>query len=87
MYKITLDSETTGIPLFIDGKFPDCKESKFYNCARLLQISWVITKGNIIHFEKNYYVKIADIKIENSHIHGITNEICEQRDIFGRYCY
>jgi DNA polymerase III epsilon subunit-like protein len=82
MYKICLDTETHGFPVRIDGKFPEYKELKSYDFSRLLQVSWILTIGNVIHFEKNYYVKIdKSMKIENSHIHGITNEICEQKGI------
>jgi DNA polymerase-3 subunit alpha len=80
MYRLTFDTETTGLPLKQDNDYANPKETAFYNTSRLLQISWICTFGNIVKQKRNFYVK-TDIVINNSHIHGIDKKIIDEKGI------
>lgn len=84
MFHLTLDTETSGLPIKQGNEYADPKESIYYDSSRLLQLSWICTVsgaiGNMIKLKRNYIVKI-DIDIKNSHIHGIDNKIIEEKGI------
>lgn len=75
-----LDTETTGIPLknseYI-GELAPYYEVEKYDNARMIQLCWAIyDNGKLIEIE-NYIIKPNGFKIDNSHIHGITDEIAK----------
>lgn len=80
---IILDTETIGIPHRNYGKFHYYKISKSYDNARLVQLSFYFTNFceneniNIENKIHNYIVQRKHFEIENSHIHGITNQISD----------
>jgi DNA polymerase III epsilon subunit-like protein len=78
-FKITLDCETTGLPIITDKNFPNYKESKCYDSCRVIQISWTLSLLNTVYITKDYYLYHRDVKITNSEIHGITDEICKSK--------
>src|SRR5207237_7684067 len=81
---LTWDTETTGLPYFIDGDLPDYKLTPCYNSARLLQLSWCVSQhiNNTDKLIKTQdYLIMNDYKIDNSHIHGITSELCAQKGV------
>jgi len=64
--KILLDTETTG----------------FYDYDRVLQLSYILFNEVQTLKTFDHYVKIhPSLKIKNSEIHGITNEICKNHGI------
>jgi DNA polymerase III epsilon subunit-like protein len=74
---LIFDTESTGL-------LPKCTLSKenLNQFPRIVQISWIVydlTK-NITHSVSNHILK-TNIKITNSHIHGITNNICLEKGI------
>ena len=87
MNTFTFDTETTGIPIKLNDQDTDYKLTDYYNEARMIQIAWCVTdvKDTIVKKE-NHFIKPKDkdgklIKIMNSHIHGITDDICEIKGI------
>ena len=77
MYEITLDTETTGLPITLDEDgYPDHTINAFYNKSRIVQIAWIITENNKLISGFNYYIKPDNWIIENTHIHGITQQKC-----------
>ncbi len=80
-YRLTIDSETTGLPIKKGDSYADYKECIYYDTSRIVQLSWICTYGNKIILSRNYIVKIKNIEIKNSHIHGITNQKCETEGI------
>ncbi len=79
---IVLDTETTGLPIKKGvGSLPSYTELSKYNSARVIQICWAIYCNGELEKICNYYIKPNGFKIENSHIHGITDEICYKQGI------
>ena len=75
--KMVLDTETTG----------------FYDYDRVLQLSYILFNDVQTLKTFDHYVKIhPSIKIRNSEIHGITNEICKTQgipisEVLEMFCY
>lgn len=73
-YTIVLDVETTGFP---SNRYAKPFYSKCFENARIIEIAYVLMdKSCNIVKEVSYLVK-SGVKIENSHIHGITDEMVE----------
>lgn len=81
MYRLTLDTETSGLPIKQGNVYADPKEVIFYNNSRLLQISWICTYGNTVKLKRNFLVKNHNTIITNTHIHGIDNKMTEEKGI------
>lgn len=82
MVYLVLDTETTGItPSDSDGCTPHYTKLEFYNFSRILQFSWCIIdqKDTVVKIQD--HIVSNDFKISNSHIHGITSEICAEKGI------
>jgi DNA polymerase III epsilon subunit-like protein len=80
---IVFDTETTGLPQMINYQtFPKYDYLKGYDTARLIQLSWGIYNADdsLLSIE-NVHVKPNNFTINNSHIHGITNEIAAEKGI------
>jgi len=74
---ITLDTETSGLPTGIhQGRFPHYTQLKHYDTARIVSISWIVSKGDRVIQQAYYVIKPEDFIIgeESIAIHGITNE-------------
>lgn len=80
---LVFDTETTGIPKRVKNKYPNPRESKYYDGARLVEISWCIYNGSKCVVKRSVLVKYDD-PIPNSHIHGITNEMTKDGIEFKR---
>ncbi|ARF09698.1 UvrD/REP helicase family protein [Indivirus ILV1] len=79
---IVLDTETTGLPKRQSiGNFPDYTELSNYNNARMIQICWAVYCNGKLEKLCDYYVKPNNFKIENTHIHGITDELCYKKGL------
>ena len=78
--KLVLDLETTGLPIcrgFMS--YYDPKEFDKYDTSRIVQLAYIkIDPMNIEVKSYTSLIKPTDFKIENSHIHGITQEKAEQ---------
>lgn len=74
---IVFDTETTGIPI-MNGY--NCYHSphlfEYYKDARLIELGYLIfDENNQLIKKKNHLVKPNGFVIENSHIHGISQEM------------
>lgn len=78
MFRLTIDSETTGLPYKYDGKLANPEYFYFYSPSRIVQLSWILSYGNRIVAVRDYYIYNPEIKITNSWIHGITDEKCRK---------
>jgi len=79
---IVLDTETTGLPKKGKlGELPHYSELSKYNEARMIQVCWAVYCNGKLERLNDYYIKPNNFKIENSHIHGITDEICYKQGI------
>lgn len=75
--KIVLDLETTGLPIMGGfDKFYNPKDLDKYEPSRIIQMSWVVFDDDIIK-QENHIIN-QSVKITNSHIHGITEEMCDK---------
>jgi DNA polymerase III epsilon subunit-like protein len=70
---LIIDVETIGIPIGRDAHYSDL--AKYAN-ARIVQFTVMICDNDYNEISlQDYIVKADNFKIENSHIHGITDEI------------
>jgi DNA polymerase III epsilon subunit-like protein len=76
---IVIDTETTGLPeKQSNGMFYPYTNTNKYNKARMIQICWAVyDNGTLIKLE-DYLIKPNGFRIENSHIHGITDKIAQK---------
>ncbi len=76
--KIFIDTETTGLPItkgFNNYHHP--KFLKYYEGSRLIELAYIIYDSNGVKLKEVENLVIPEnFKIENSKIHGITEEIC-----------
>lgn len=75
---IIVDIETTGLPTKRNENY---KNLKCYDASRIVQLAFIYTDFKDIYEEYNYIIKRKDFDICNSHIHGITNEISDDKGI------
>ena len=76
---LVLDTETNGIPIRLNyNNYHSYKHTNKYNCSRIVQMSWIIYDNNEKLLEEHdYIIKPNNFSIENSNIHGITNDIAK----------
>lgn len=74
------DTETTGIPFL--KKTDDYTKLSVFNFARLIQFSMIIY-DKVTHKREEYdfIIKPFNFKINNHHIHGITDQIAQTKGI------
>lgn len=72
---LVFDTETTGIPKRIKGKYPSPKLFEHYDGARVIELSWCVyeNSGKCVA-KRSRLIKFLG-EIPNSHIHNITNEM------------
>jgi DNA polymerase III epsilon subunit-like protein len=71
--KLIIDVETTGIPIGKDAHYSDLEK---YANARIVQFTVMLCDDNYTKIDlHDYIIKADNFRIENSHIHGITDEI------------
>ncbi len=78
---ITLDTETSGLPSGTHfGRFPHYSKLQNYDTARIVSISWIVSKGDKVIQQAYYIIKPDGFVIgkESIAIHGITNEKAHQ---------
>ena len=84
MNKLFIDIETTGLPIRKGfNNYYEPSEIKYYDTSRMIEIGYIIYDN-----EKNRLKKIShlikhhdDIKINNSKIHGITQNHINKKGI------
>ncbi len=70
---LILDVETTGLPTSRNAHYTDLVK---YEPARIVQFTMMLCDSDLNEVElKDYIVKADGFSIENSHIHGITQDI------------
>jgi len=72
---LVFDTETTGIPKRVGGKYPNPKSFEQYDSARVIELSWCVYEdsGKCVS-KRSRLIKFME-NIPNSHIHHITNEM------------
>lgn len=80
------DLETTGLPKQPGyNKYYSPKEISCYDSSRVVQIAIMLYEFNDLECKKiteeNFIIKPSDFKIENDHIHGISNLSANQTGI------
>jgi DNA polymerase-3 subunit alpha len=72
---LVFDCETTGLPVRRYGKFHSFKNLPAYSGSRLIQVAWTVLDEDFcpVAEPKEYLVRPSGFKIENKHIHGISN--------------
>lgn len=78
LMKLFFDTETTGLIRKYRGKYINPKYFTAYDKSRLIELCYIIQQDSKIIKKNSVLIKNPDIKIENSHIHGITNTMTEQ---------
>jgi DNA polymerase III epsilon subunit-like protein len=83
MYLLFFDLETTGLPIRESfNVFPDYKIiSKYENC-RVISFAFYLYDDKQHLLAKSYNIIYPDFKVENSHIHNITDEIAKKEGIY-----
>lgn len=78
MNELFIDIETSGLPMYELGKLPHYKNLIKYENCRILEICIVLFVDKKL---KTFFHKIinVDFNIENSIIHGITNDISKEK--------
>ena len=77
MKTICIDTETTGLPKKRNASVTDGGNWPF-----AVQVSWMILEGDKIIKTRDYIIKIeGDIPPESTKIHGITNEIMNEKGV------
>ena len=72
---LIFDTETNGLPKYKGfNRYYEPFLTKYYNNARVIEIAYVIYDGYKEGLIRSFLIKPSDFKIENSHIHGITQE-------------
>ncbi len=75
MTTIFLDTETTGLPTLVQNKyFPKYYNTKNYDSARLIQISYIIIKNDNILDVSNFCIK-HEFTTPDSNYYHVTNDI------------
>jgi DNA polymerase III epsilon subunit-like protein len=80
MNELFIDIETSGLPQYDNGNIPHFKNLKKFNNCRMLEICMILFENKKL---SSFYHKIVkvDFDIENSEIHGITNEISREKGV------
>ena len=76
MYTLVFDTETTGLPTMKRfNVYHEPSLVNYYKNSRIIELAYIIydEEGNCVKTESNL-VKPNNFIIENSHIHGITQE-------------
>jgi len=69
---LVFDTETTGIPKRVNGKYPDPTIGANYDNARIIEIAWGVYNQSGKCLKRRKTLVKYDGAINNSHIHGIT---------------
>ncbi len=75
---IIIDVETTGLPV----RNRDYKDTTAYENARIVQFTMMLCDHKFQQIElKDFIIKRSGFAIGNSHIHGITDEISDEKGV------
>ena len=80
---LIFDIETTGLPKCISfNNYYDPHETKYYDNSRMIELGYIIcTPNGILVKEVNNLIKPDNFSINNSDIHGITNEMVNNEGV------
>jgi DNA polymerase-3 subunit alpha len=80
---IIFDTETTGLPACKQyGFFPLYNNTKAYENARVVQVSYILTDKSYRKLEESdTIIKMDNFRINNSKFHGITEEISMSKGV------
>lgn len=86
MFLLFLDTETTGLPETRGyGQYFSFKDLRKYDSSRIVQLACVfceLADGKITELEsQDWIVKPDDFKVAKTEIHGITQELAEEKGI------
>ena len=80
-----IDTETNGLPDMKDmawGNYPLFYDSKKYDSARIVQLSFIVTDKQYNNLDlQDYIIKREGFDINNSEFHSITNEVSDKEGI------
>ena len=76
MNKIFIDTETTGLPTMICyNRYHPYYQLEYYDKSRMVELGYIVYDANNVKIkEYNKLIKPNNFEINNSNIHGITNE-------------
>ena len=76
MNKIFIDTETTGLPIMIGyNRYHPYYQLEYYDKSRMVELGYIVYDANNVKIkEYNKLIKPNNFEINNSNIHGITNE-------------
>jgi len=80
MIECFLDIETTGFPIYDNKKMPNYKKIEKFEKSKILEICIIIYENKELKTIFHRFIKVYE-NIENSHIHGITNEISQSKGV------
>ena len=84
---LVLDTETTGFPTY---KNAHPFYQTYYASARMIEIAYVLIDNTTHEIVKEVSFLIKDDhrdSIQNSHIHGITNEMTQEKGVYIDECF
>jgi DNA polymerase III epsilon subunit-like protein len=75
---LVFDLETTGLPITKSfNKYHQYNKLAYYNDSRIIEIGYIVFDSyNIEIKRKEFLIKLPNISITNSHIHGIIDDMC-----------
>ena len=78
---LIIDTETSGLPDSKNmrwGEYPNYKDLKKYDDARIVQLSFILTDKHYNSIDlQDYVIRREGFNITNSEFHGITDEISD----------
>jgi DNA polymerase-3 subunit alpha len=74
---LVIDTETNGLVATSGLRFPDYKNLKEYNNARIVQVAWTLNNGVSYDLVSDMIVKPDNFDITNDNIHGITKKFAD----------
>lgn len=80
MNELFIDIETSGLPYYENGELPHYKNLNKYENCRILEICMILFCNKKIDTFYHKIIKV-DFTIDNSDIHGITNEISNNKGV------
>lgn len=80
MNELFIDIETSGLPIYENGNLPHYKNLNKYENCRIVEICMILFCNKKLD---KFYHKIikVDFTIDNSEIHGITNDISNDKGV------
>lgn len=82
MNSLFIDVETTGLVKTLSRDiYPHPSDLVKYDGARIIELAYKIRKTDDSILTRSFLITIVGFKIENTHIHGITEDMCNVNGI------